>query len=77
VHGAITYADAGGGGVEVTWRMWGQMPGYVGGWFALLADSMVTPSFERSLEGLEQACSGGLSGRLKQGANEVLESLGS
>ncbi len=76
VHGSITYADAEDGGVTVTWSIWGHMPGYLGGWFALLMDMFATPDFDKSLEGLDEACSGGLGGRLEDGVKEVLEGLG-
>jgi len=71
VHGSITYADVE-GGVQVTWSIWGHLPGYLGGWFALLMDSMATPDFDACLEGLDQACSGGI----ETSAREVLDSLG-
>ncbi|MDF1801140.1 MAG: SRPBCC family protein [Planctomycetota bacterium] len=74
-HGSITYADVD-GGVLVTWRLWGDLPGYAGGWFALLMDSFATPDFDESLAGLKEACEGGLEGRLEAGAKEVLDALG-
>lgn len=47
---------ASGSGVDVTWTMSGDMDfPIVGGYFALLADSMIGPMFERGLERLEQA----------------------
>lgn len=75
-HGSITYSDVE-GGVLVTWRLWGDLPGYAGGWFALMMDSFATPDFDESLAGLKEACDKGLEGRLEAGAKEVLEVLGS
>lgn len=47
---------ASGSGVDVTWSMSGEMDfPIVGGYFALLADSMIGPMFERGLERLGQA----------------------
>jgi len=77
VHGSITYADAEGGGLTVTWRLWGSLDGYMGGWFALLMNNMATPDFDVSLDGLAEACAGGLDARLDEGVKEVLEGLGS
>lgn len=75
VHGAIRYADTE-GGVRVTWELRGHLPGYLGGWFALVMDLMATPDFEANLEGLAEACAGGLGARLETGLGEVLDELG-
>lgn len=53
--GAITYSDAGGGMVQVTWAMHGRNEDFIGKWFAVAMPGMIGPYFERGLNDLKTA----------------------